>query len=192
MRKYSVLALTAIFVSAFSFLVFSRVNSANEAPKNNVVDKVMKLQAKQELDAAIKEASAALSSDPNNVQLLILSGQIYTNKGEFVLADKSLKKALNIAPKNVWGLRSLAANYKAQYEKAKKNDPKDKNLALAQATIEKALAITPNDHWVNAEAAAIYLYQQDKAKALKAIEVALKADPKQEYFKNLKKQIDSM
>ncbi|MCX5713915.1 MAG: hypothetical protein NT033_03710 [Candidatus Omnitrophica bacterium] len=140
----------------------------------------------------IKEANEYLKSDPKNTEALIILGENYAKKSDFISSEKTLKKAIDIQPKNSWAVRALANTYNGLLGISVTSRDKDKYGRLAKTEIEKALTISADDPWVNRDAAGIYYMLNDKEKATQAIEKALKLIPEDNYARNLYKNIQSM
>lgn len=141
---------------------------------------------------AIKEANVYLKSDPNNTEALIILGESYTNKGDFLSAEKTLKKAIDIQPKNSWAVRALANTYKERFMTLATVKDKDKYGRLSKTEIEKAMVISADDPWVNRDAAAIYYMLNDREKAVQAIDKTLRLIPDDNYARSIYKNIQSM
>lgn len=108
--------------------------------------------------------------------------------GDLALAEKDIKEILAVNEKDAWAMRVSAKVHRMQFEKTRGK----RYLELAEAEIEKALKRMPQDGQGNAEAAIIYYLQNNKANAVQAINKALKLEPNNTYFKDIKRKIQDM
>ena len=69
------------------------------------------------LHKALDEMSEALAGDPDNVGYLVFAGYIELDLGHLKSAERNLKKALRLNPKNVEALLGLAKAYAAKEKK---------------------------------------------------------------------------
>lgn len=187
--------ITVVILTASAiFFVFSQVESQREGTGDiKAVEKIREYHMKGDLETAIKEANLYLTSNPNNIEVLIRLAECYASKGNFSLAEETAKKAVTVSENtDAWALRLLATIYRTQFEISKDDNLKKKYLDSAQIQIEKAININSKDPWVNAEASQIYFAQNNKAKAIQAIELALKLEPNNKQIQDIRKKIQSM
>ena len=158
------------------------------------IDKIREYNKAGDRDRAIAAAQKYLSANPNDSEVLTILGENYGWKKNFASAEKSLKKAIRIQPKNTWAIRALTAIYRNQAQEAESPKSKAGYLALAVARIGEGLSIAPNDPWVNMEAAEVYLLAGDRHKAQEYIAKALKVEPApaNAYVRSLEKRILAM
>jgi len=154
--------------------------------------KIREYDEKTNFDAVIKAANEYLRFDPQNKEVLIRLARNYKAKKEYLLAKKTLARALGIDPRDAWALRELARVYLEEYKVEKQGGLKKKYLDLAQASIESSLTYAPQNQWSNEVLALIYFYKKDKVRATQAIDSALKVKPQHDSYSALKKLIQSM
>ena len=88
------------------------------------IDKIREYNKAGDRDRAIAAAQKYLSANPNDSEVLTILGENYGWKKNFASAEKSLKKAIRIQPKNTWAIRALTAIYRNQAQEAE--SPKSK------------------------------------------------------------------
>jgi cytochrome c-type biogenesis protein CcmH/NrfG len=171
-----------VLLGCFKTMLFSQAG----------IDKIREYNKAGDIDKAITAAKEYLSVNPREAEALTILGENYGKRKDFLLAEKALKEAVQIQPKNPWSIRALAAIYRMQAQETKSVDFKASYLALAVAKIEEALRLFRNDPWVNREAAEIYLEKGDKLRAKECIAKTLMMEPIDKLAKSLEKKILAM
>lgn len=138
---------------------------------------------------AIQLAEEYLKSDPDNIAVLVTLAECSMCQGNFARAEEVVQKALSVDSSNGWALKTLAKIYRSLSEKHDYAPDKEKLLGLAAQKIEEALKATPENASAYTEAALIYSALNNKKRAEKLIETALMLEPRNEYFKDIKREI---
>lgn len=181
----------AVFFTALVFAI-AAPNVSEAVGDSKEIEQIRKHQEEKDFNATIKKAEAYLKSHQNNTEVLVRLAECYADKGELLVAEEYVKKALKLTKdQDIFALRAAAMIYRRQSEESK-DDLKKKYIDLAIAKITEALAISPKDAWVNAEAAQIYLHGNSNTKAAEAIGRALDKEPLNTYFLSIKQKIESM
>jgi len=87
-----------------------------------------------EYDRALAELEAARQSLPNDAHLFQLTGSIERRRGRWEESTRSLKRAIELDPRNIHTLQEIAGNYAFL-----------RRYGEAKSACERALAIAPDD-----------------------------------------------
>lgn len=124
-----------------------------------------------------------------DVNSLISSAESAIAQGDLSTAETNITKALKMKPNDYWALRVAAKLNIAQYEKTKEI----KYLETAEAELKNIIENPKlNDPQALATIATLFFNKNNKARAMEAITEAITLDPKQKYFIDIKKKIESM
>ncbi len=182
-NKYCVAFTVLVLTALFTQVAFSQEKKSFTESQMRIIK-----QLKEKGDeAAIKSAEEYLASNPNDVDITNLLGEIYINNHDLTKAEAVVKRAISLDPNNSWSRRILARVYRLRAE-IMPSTAKE-NLALALEQVKKGLGTSPNDPKLLAEAAEIYNGMGDKTKANESIDLAISIKPSDTSLRELKTSI---
>lgn len=150
-KKSSAASVTAIPSS-------SKQDSASEKPAYAQLNQSIK---NQDEDSILKEGSALLMKNPNDVKAINAMAMAYYKRGQYALAKSLLLRAM----KTEQGSYEIHSNMGiVQLALSEKNE--------ALKSFKKSIELNPNDYVSASNAGSLYIVEQDFEKAAVVLEIA--------------------